>query len=159
MLKYKRIINYYFKLYNLYKNLFVRIVLSYLLFLSKIYERMENDNSTTLFEIDKEYTNMFVIAFDLARVAISNLSDSNINENNKKRNITPIIDHKVNDLFVDVKKKEIVNGKEIEEEFTFWFYSDKITNWMDGQKGINFSIIFDKNNVQGRIQYYRDSII
>jgi hypothetical protein len=30
---------------------------------------------------------------------------------------------------------------------------------MEGKKGINFSVFFDENNDEGRIQYYRDSFI
>ncbi|MRX39987.1 hypothetical protein GJU43_11935 [Flavobacterium sp. LC2016-23] len=121
---------------------------------------MEDDknNLITSFAIDKEYTNMLIIAIDLARSAISHIID--LNEKEKKKNSFPQIKYKVNDLYIEFTKRETICEKVLENEFEFWFYSDKITanNWMDGKKGINFSIIFDKNNSQGRIQYYRDSI-
>jgi hypothetical protein len=121
---------------------------------------MEDDknNLITSFAIDKEYANMLIIAIDLARSAISHIID--LNEKEKKKNSFPQIKYKVNDLYIEFTKRETICEKVLENEFEFWFYSDKITanNWMDGKKGINFSIIFDKNNSQGRIQYYRDSI-
>lgn len=107
--------------------------------------------SSKIFKIDKKYTTKLILAIELARKAISELTEM-YRKNNKRT-------YRVEDFYIEVEEKtDIINGIE-ENVLHFWFYSDEITDWMEGKKGINFSIFFDKNSTEGRIQYYRDSFI
>ncbi len=100
----------------------------------------------TILKIDKKYTRKLIRALELAEQAVSELQM--LNRKNKKD--TNRI-YKVEDFYIQLE--------EIDNSLHFWFYSDELTNWMEGKKGINFSIFFDENCNEGRIQYYRDSFI
>jgi|GEM_PF-1224219 NhaP-type Na+/H+ and K+/H+ antiporter len=107
-----------------------------------------NGSKNTIFEIDKKYTAKLIIALKLAEKAVSELL---IRNKKNKKTIEQNSIYKVDDLYIVFEKTD--------ETLHFWFYSDKTTNWMEGKKGINFSVFFDENNDEGRIQYYRDSFI